>query len=105
MDMEKGFGIPPQTISRIQMTYTQRHNIELVPVPGRALHYDGTRTYAIASQGTGLNGSAPRLAVPPSEPSVIHLVTDNFYDNDVPHPSVTHNRAEEPPKRGQVLHE
>jgi hypothetical protein len=41
--MEKGFGIPPQTISRIQMTYTQRHNIELVP--GRALHYDGTRSY------------------------------------------------------------
>ncbi len=46
----------PQTISRIQMTYTQRHNIEFVPVPGRALHYDGTRSYAIASQGTGLNG-------------------------------------------------
>jgi len=31
MDMEKGFGIPPQTISRIQMNYTRRHEIELVP--------------------------------------------------------------------------
>jgi len=40
MDMEKGFGIPPQTISRIQMTYTQRHNIELLPGP--ALRNDGT---------------------------------------------------------------
>src|SRR2546425_9953518 len=39
----KGFGIPPQTISRIQMTYTQQHNIELVP--GGALRYDGTRSY------------------------------------------------------------
>jgi hypothetical protein len=62
MDMEKGFGIPPQTISRIQMTYTQRHNIELVP--GRALRDDGTWSYAIASQGTGLKGPAnwmPRI--------------------------------------------
>jgi len=43
MDVEKGFGIPPQTTSRIQMTYTRRHNIELVS--GGALHYDGTRSF------------------------------------------------------------
>src|SRR5206468_8208116 len=36
----KGLWSPPQTISWIQMTYTQRHNIELGP--GRPLHYDGT---------------------------------------------------------------
>jgi hypothetical protein len=38
--MEKGFGVPLQTISRIQMTYAQRHNIELLPGP--ALRNDGT---------------------------------------------------------------
>src|SRR2546425_12122331 len=66
---------------------------------------DGHPQLVPIQDGTGLNGSAPRLAAPPSEPSVIHLVIDNFYDNDVPHPSVTRNRVEEPPKRWQVLHE
>src|SRR5207247_221824 len=42
----KGLWYPSQTISRIQMTYTQRHNIELVP--GRALRYDATGSYSIA---------------------------------------------------------
>src|SRR5467141_549428 len=65
MDMEKGFGIPPQTISPIQMTYTQRHNSELVP--GRALRHDDTRSYAIASQATGLKGFEPLTYRCPSD--------------------------------------
>src|SRR3989449_3944491 len=44
----KGLWYPPSDDQPDPDTYTQRHNIELVP--GRALRYDGTCSYAIARQ-------------------------------------------------------